>query len=65
VNTPGGYKNTRFIDVAALDANGNPVNFCQIGDLTKSGVPVMRERKAIVDILTKSGYDVPFYFVPK
>jgi len=65
VKTPGGYKNSRFIDIAALDAHGNPVMFCQVGDLTKSGVPVMRERKAIIDVITKSNYDVPLYFIPK
>jgi hypothetical protein len=52
--TPSGFKGSRFADVAAVNpATGQP-DFFQIGKMTKTKGPVMRERKAILDILFKS-----------
>ncbi|MFB0534605.1 MAG: RHS repeat domain-containing protein [Anaerolineae bacterium] len=64
VNTPGGAKPYRFVDVAALDADGNPTAFYQVGRITKGGLPMARERYAISDIYEFGGYDVPIHFVP-
>ena len=40
----------RFADVAALDAKGNPVELYQVGKMTKGGLPVAREQRALGDI---------------
>lgn len=65
VDTPGGRKPYRFVDVAALDVNGNPVEFHQVGQVTQGGVPVARERYAIIDISELSRYgDVPIHYHP-
>jgi hypothetical protein len=59
-------KSFRRVDVAALDANGNPVEFHQVGDMTRGGRPTARERRAIIDITEFSDYtDVPLHFWPK
>lgn len=50
VDTPGGSKTKRYVDVVAKDADGNVVEMHQVGKQTKSGDPVSRERKAINDI---------------
>jgi len=66
VETPGGFKDTRFVDVAALDPSGRPVGFYQVGDLKVNGFPVAREWQAILDILRHGNYpDVPLWFYPK
>ena len=62
--TPGGRKASRYVDVVALDANGIPVEFHQIGRVTKSGAPIARERYAISDIFEFGGYDVSIHFHP-
>jgi hypothetical protein len=62
VKTPGGWKPVRYVDVAALDQAGNPVEFYQVGKQTAAGIPVMRETKAISDIWSVS--NVPITFVP-
>jgi hypothetical protein len=49
VATPGGLKQHRFVDVAALDVNRKPVEFHQVGRATQSGF-VAREIKAASDI---------------
>ena len=64
VQTPGGQKRGRFVDVVALDVNGDPVQFYQAGRITKGGQPVARERYAISDIFEFGGYDVPIHFIP-
>jgi RHS repeat-associated protein/uncharacterized repeat protein (TIGR01451 family) len=66
VETPGGIKSFRFVDVAALDEEGNPVMFYQVGRQTLAGLPVARERAAIADItgVTSEFSDVPVEFVP-
>ena len=49
--TEGGYKNTRYADVVALDSRNNVVEVHQVGKVTKKKkMPVARERKAIRDI---------------
>ena len=49
VSTPGGYKNTRYLDLyIGEEGSGFGV---QVGRLTGSGIPVARERRAIYDIL--------------
>jgi hypothetical protein len=59
-------KHTRWVDVAALDGQGNPVEFHQVGDITGAGAPVAREVRAIIDILEFSEYThVPIHFWPK
>jgi hypothetical protein len=62
VETPGGFKPVRYVDMAALDQDGDPVEFYQVGRQTASGLPVMRESQAIWDIWSVS--DVPVTFVP-
>jgi hypothetical protein len=64
VNTPGGAKPYRFVDVAYIDSNGDPTVFFQVGKITKGNLPVMRERNAISDIAEFSGIDIPIYFIP-
>ena len=49
--TPGGFKGRRFADVVATDASTGVRSIFQIGRTTKGGLPVMRERKAILDIV--------------
>ena len=64
VRTPGGQRRGRFVDVAALDVYGNPVEFIQVGRITQGSLPVARERYAISDIFEFGGYYVPIRFVP-
>jgi hypothetical protein len=65
VDTPGGMKPYRFMDVAALDVEGNPVEFWQVGRVTLEGMPVARERYAIGDVLLNSECGpVEFTYVP-
>ena len=48
VDTSGGYKNTRYVDVYAT--NGWDSLGIQVGKSTKAGLPVSRERKALEDL---------------
>jgi len=65
VKTPGGVKNRRFVDVVALNASGQPVEFYQVGRLKANGFPVAREMRAILDILRHGNYPgVPLQFHP-
>jgi hypothetical protein len=50
--------------MAALDSNGDPVAFYQVGKSTKGNLPVSRERIAIDDIFEFGGFNVPITFVP-
>jgi RHS repeat-associated protein len=51
VDTPGGAKGTRYVDVAGVDPKtGKVTELHQVGKKTKGGEPVSRERKAIDDI---------------
>lgn len=64
VETPGGFKPYRYVDVAALDPETNqPVEFVQVGCQTQGGFPVMRETEAISDIYLAEP-DVPITFLP-
>ena len=49
VDTTGGYKNTRYVDVYAT--NGNDSIGVQVGRMTASGQPVARERRALSDLI--------------
>ena len=49
VDTFGGYKNTRYVDVYAT--KGTDSVGIQVGRMTSSGIPVARERKALADLL--------------
>lgn len=68
IATPGGYKNSRYADVAEYDVNGDINALYQVGKVTQSGIPVSRERKAIMDIMASDWYvnngKPNIYFVP-
>jgi len=56
----------KYIDVASVDDNGNPVEFHQIGRTNKNGEPVIRERRNKEEIEEGSGIKVtihPFFKV--
>ena len=59
VLTPGGYKNTRYLVLYAT--NGYDSFGIQVGRMTKSGFPVSREQKAIIDI---HGTGIGIVFIP-
>jgi len=59
VELPNGKK--RFVDVAALDEEGNPIELHQVGRTNKDGSPVARERQAIKDIENATGKKVIFH----
>ena len=46
----GRTKNSRYIDIVALDENDKVIEMYQVGKVNKNGNPVLRERKAIFDI---------------
>jgi len=50
----------RYADVAALDPNGNAVEYYQAGKQNQDGTPVKRERDAIADIEKATGIKVIF-----
>jgi hypothetical protein len=64
VETPGGRKPYRYVDLAALDGDGNPVIFYQVGRITEAEFPIARERYAITDIFEFGNYAVPIEFIP-
>ena len=59
VDTTGGYKNVRYGDIYA--SNGTRSFIVQVGRMTSGGLPVARERRAMLDFL-RAGFDV--FFVP-
>ena len=61
VETPGGPKGSRYVDVVGRDADGNVVEMHQIGRQTKGGAPVSRERKALDDIQRATGTRPKFH----
>jgi RHS repeat-associated protein len=64
VDTPGGNKGTRFIDVAGVDPKtGRPVEFNQVGRSKVDGSAIARERKAISDVNTAKP-DIPVKYHP-
>ena len=52
---------SRYADLAELDANENPIVFHQVGRTTKGQQPVARERRAIADLLDRTGVPVVFH----
>ncbi len=64
-NTPGGQKNYRYADVVELDADGKVVRIYQVGKVNKNGTPVIREVRAIEDIMKSIDYNgEEIYFIP-
>jgi hypothetical protein len=63
-DTPGGFKDRRFADVGAYDADGNLVEIHQVGRQTKGGLPVKRERAALVDIMNNNPGNASVFFHP-
>jgi hypothetical protein len=62
VDTPGGEKTKRFVDVAELDpTTQEPIDFHQVGKETQAGNPIAREQRAIDDILEASGLKPLFH----
>ena len=57
--TPGGYKDIRFVDIYATNANETLI--IQVGRKTKGGLPVIRERRALDDLIS-AGYYAYFIF---
>jgi RHS repeat-associated protein len=55
VETPGGEKSSRFVDVVGKDAEGNVVEMHQAGKQTQAGNPVARETRALNDIQNATG----------
>jgi hypothetical protein len=68
VDTPGGEKDYRYIDVVAIDpATGEVVEIHQIGKGLKSNVkkPVIREREAMRDLRNRPPvHNAKRYFHP-
>jgi len=50
VDTPGGQKSKRYVDVVGTDPKTGEKEMVQVGKQNKNGTPVSRERKAIGDI---------------
>jgi hypothetical protein len=66
IDTPGGFLETRYVDVAVLDPSKHPVAFYQVGNITQAGVPIAREVKAINDIIEYSQFSsVPIIYLVK
>jgi hypothetical protein len=55
VKTPGGMLQNRYVNKAVFDvSSGEPVAFYLVGRITRGGIPVAREMRAINDILDNS-----------
>ncbi|MBR6666205.1 MAG: RHS repeat-associated core domain-containing protein [Lachnospiraceae bacterium] len=62
--TPKGSKSCRYADAVEI-ADGNIVAIHQVGKVNKNGTPVIRESRAIEDIMNSSDYNgAPIYFWP-
>ena len=57
--TPGGYKESRYGDIMVRDPNTGEKWIVQVGKQTKTGDPVVREIRAIIDLMY-AGYYVEF-----
>ena len=55
VDTTGGYKSKRYIDIGVVDDEKNVIIGYQVGVGTKSGLPVAREVRALEDIAKSIG----------
>ena len=63
-DTPNGDKSRRFADVVET-VNGDIVAIHQVGRVNGNGTPVIREMRAIADIMSSSDYNgAPIYFWP-
>ena len=63
-NTPKGDKKYRYAD-AVERVDGEIVNIYQVGKVSKNGLPVSRESKAIADIMEAPDYNgAPINFLP-
>lgn len=62
--TPSGFKQYRAADVVKI-VDGEVDTIYQVGKVSKMGLPVPRESKAIIDIMNSPGYNgAPIYFIP-
>jgi hypothetical protein len=61
VETPGGEKSSRYVDVVGKDAEGNVVEMHQVGRQTQAGNPVARETRALNDIENATGTRPQFH----
>ena len=61
IETPGGAKEARYVDVVGRDAGRNVVEMHQIGRQTKAGQPVSREVQALDDIENATGVRPTFH----
>jgi hypothetical protein len=59
IETNDGKK--RYADVVALDDNGNPIEYHQVGKQNKNGTPVARERRTKEEIEKATGKPVIFH----
>ena len=57
VDTTNGLKSRRYVDVG-LTKDGKLVKGYQVGVSTKSGAPVIRERRALKDIAEALGEEI-------
>jgi len=63
-DTPNGYKQRRYADAVEI-VDGEVTKIHQVGKVNKNGTPIMRESKAIDDIMNSSDYNgAPVYFWP-
>ncbi|NSL85804.1 hypothetical protein ECE50_003110 [Chitinophaga sp. Mgbs1] len=62
VETPGGHKGKRYIDLRGTKSKTGEFKDIQVGKQNKNGTPVSRERKALDDI-EQAGHPRPD-FVP-
>jgi RHS repeat-associated protein len=60
VDTPGGNKEKRYVDLVGTDPATGKKEMVQVGKENKNGTPVSRERKAIDDIKGATGENVKF-----
>jgi hypothetical protein len=64
VETPGGFKPYRYVDLAVYDDSGDLISYNQVGRQTAGGIPVMRETKAMSDLFSVSEEGVEINFFP-
>ncbi|WP_242825961.1 RHS repeat-associated core domain-containing protein [Clostridium tunisiense] len=63
-NTPNGTKSYRYADKVEI-VDGEVIKIYQCGKLSKNGIPITREAKAIEDIMNSPDYNgAPIYFMP-
>jgi hypothetical protein len=55
IDTPGGYKSSRYADLQGTNKQTGEVENVQVGKINKNGTPVARERRAMDDIEKATG----------